>query len=151
MKVHTVDIALPVYHGNLDILEESVTQLTETLEKWGDQYTFSVVISINGPDQEKIASLAAALALVMVPMLLAVSTECTSILMAVEVRTSSISASSMLCRTLNSWFLIGTSTKRFCFSRLAANASRSAAANHQVGAQCHVSACGGMGGRCRNA
>jgi len=54
MKIHTVDIALPVYSGNRDILEESVRRLHRELGPWRGSCSFQIVVSINGPAQQEI-------------------------------------------------------------------------------------------------
>ena len=54
----SVDIALPVYHGNREILAKNIKQLHDKLELWQNRYNFSILISINGPFQNEISILA---------------------------------------------------------------------------------------------
>ncbi len=58
----TVDIVLPVYSGNHDVLHRSVTKLHAALQDLRGTYQPSLVISINGPDAGRIIALARDLA-----------------------------------------------------------------------------------------
>jgi len=62
MKIESVDIVLPVYFGNQDILEPNVQRLHRELEPWRRDGDFRIVISINGPSQEAIHATAQRLA-----------------------------------------------------------------------------------------
>lgn len=58
----SVDIVLPVYYGNLSILESTINTLVQKLKDIEEQYSFIIVISINGCNQEAITALAKKLA-----------------------------------------------------------------------------------------
>jgi glycosyltransferase involved in cell wall biosynthesis len=58
----TVDVVLPVYHGNLEILAESVSVLHRALLGLAEAYRPALVVSINGPGIERIESMARRLA-----------------------------------------------------------------------------------------
>lgn len=59
---NTVDVVLPVYAGNLEVLTQSVSELHQALLGLADAYRPTLVISINGPGTERIESMARRLA-----------------------------------------------------------------------------------------
>ena len=54
MRPDSVDIVLPVYHGNINVLEKNLLRLNNELEKLNNLNNYSIVISINGPSQDQI-------------------------------------------------------------------------------------------------
>jgi len=52
-----VDIAFPVYHGNLNQIEATVTQVTDFCQKNLLQYDWKLILGINGPRPEKVLAL----------------------------------------------------------------------------------------------
>lgn len=59
---HSVDIVLPVYHGNLQELEGSVKKLHDFCTNNLKGYDWKIVISVNGKNPEKILELSKKLA-----------------------------------------------------------------------------------------
>ncbi|HLC72479.1 MAG TPA: glycosyltransferase [Candidatus Nanoarchaeia archaeon] len=57
-KRYSVDIALPVYYGNVPELEQSVIMLVNYCEMHLKQYKWNIVIAINGKQPEKVIALA---------------------------------------------------------------------------------------------
>jgi len=53
-KRWTVDIVLPVYYDNIDILEDSTVEVLKHLKKIQGPYSFKIIISVNGPKSDKI-------------------------------------------------------------------------------------------------
>ena len=53
-KRWTVDIVLPVYYDNIDILEDSTVEVLKHVKKIQGPYSFKIIISVNGPKSDKI-------------------------------------------------------------------------------------------------
>ena len=53
----SVDIVLPVYHGNLNELEKSIEKQVQSYKKILNRYDWKIVISINGKNADKIINL----------------------------------------------------------------------------------------------
>ena len=53
-KRWTVDIVLPVYYDNIDILEDSTVDVLKHVKKIQGPYSFKIIISVNGPKSDKI-------------------------------------------------------------------------------------------------
>ena len=62
MIKNSVDIILPVYHGNLNELEESIKKQVQAYKEILKYYKWNIVISINGKDPEAIINLSKQLA-----------------------------------------------------------------------------------------
>ncbi len=58
----SVDIVLPVYHGNLNELEESVEKQVQAYKKLLKNYKWKIVVSINGKNADEIINLSKKLA-----------------------------------------------------------------------------------------
>jgi hypothetical protein len=58
MKKLRVDIMLPVYHGNLDEIPDSIQKQVEYYEERLREYDWTIVLAVNGPEAENVISLA---------------------------------------------------------------------------------------------
>ena len=61
MKVYKIDIVLPVYYGNIGIVEESTIKVVDYLRRIRGPYLFKIIISINGRRANDIIQIAEAI------------------------------------------------------------------------------------------